>query len=134
MGNQTSNLSSSILNAISYDPARDPDAMAVRCKCSETTTTATTYDCILATYRCQIVSDSDVLSCYPDFQRHLHNYEYNPQNKDSSRIYRFIGCDRCLSFEIKYRFAHHKDGWVENSKHHIDYELIHPKRNVPSSN
>lgn len=111
-------------NYISYDPDRDPDAIYVRCPCQEKITNQLKN---LATYRCQMVSDTDVMSHFPELQDHLHNYYYRGEKE---RVYQFIGCDLCLKSPLLDRFTHHPLSWKENKNHHIEYEAIKPMKKI----
>ena len=75
---------------------------------------------IVATYRCQYITGEYLVDETPPGYPQLRKY----WRSSTSRCYQYIGCESCMTEDMKPLFTHHSNGWKYHCKVHTEYEPI----------
>ena len=98
-----------------HDPLDESTWEYERCRCCDDK-----KEPRLATYRCQYTTNGRMVKEapveYPDLQKYWRSA--------CGPCYQYVGCDQCMTDQMKPLFTHHPMGWKEHCKCHIDYETI----------
>ena len=110
----------------SIDPLDESTWEYERCRCHDSQD-----ECRLATYRCEYITDeylvNEVPTEYPELRKYWRGTSgpaRHPLTGQFGSCYQYIGCDQCMTDQMKPFFTHHPTGWKAHWKCHIDYEAI----------
>lgn len=78
---------------------------------------------VVATYRCEYITneylDNEAPRAYPQLRKY-----WRSTSGSLGQCYQYIGCEKCMTEDMKPLFTYHSNGWKSHCKVHTDYEPI----------